>query len=192
MISASKLAAITACAALLAAAPAASAQNVALGKPVTATAGVVNSSADPNRITDGVYEAENTYWQSNDMWWQGTAPSVNVYLGGSYTITAFKIQADNNDSYLVEFSNDWGATWASAWELPTQYNGGGMATRTTSLGSEIVANELRFSATGGDELYSISQLEATGTAVVATPEPATLGLLALGFIGLTPALRRRR
>lgn len=186
-----KIATLAACLAVFAAPRGADAQNVALGKSVGASAGVNNSSGDPNRITNGVLNPDGMYWQSNSMWWSGTQ-DVTVYLGGSYTISAFTLQADNNDQYAVDYSNDGGASWFSAWLAGPQYNGGGVTTMNTTLASSITADQLRITGVGGDGLYSVSQIEATGSAVVATPEPATIGLLALGLAGLVPAVRRRR
>lgn len=85
-----------------------------------------------NRITNGVFNAENTQWQTNSVW-----------------------------------------------------NGGGMATRPLfTLATPVPTNQLRFFATGGDNSYSVSQIEAFGTVGTATPEPATLVLIATGFAAL--------
>lgn len=172
------------------------ADNVALGKPVTLIGGFGFNgafcgsppSAAAQTLTDGVFVPEGTCWQVGTVWWDANhAPSLDnsilVELQGSYAMKRFVTQADNNDTYRIEYRNAAG-DWLTAWDVPSVccY---GMETRHVSLADAVVGTALRFTATGGDNVYSVSEIQA-----FVVPEPGSWALLALGVSTL--ALRRRR
>jgi hypothetical protein len=172
------------------AAPAHAQSNVALNSAVTVTGPHTVSAPSAGRIVNGVYASEGTYWQSNDIWWNGTSTFITVNLGASYVLSAFKLQADNNDTYRLEFWNDATDAWQTAWAVPTKPTMPGVTTRTTTLAQTLTTSQLRLSATGGDNSYSVSQIEAIGVSSV--PEPATVTLMATGLAALVFVARRRR
>jgi hypothetical protein len=177
-------------AAVVATAAPALAQNVALNADVSVTGPhTVSAASGVGRIVDGTFAPEGQHWQANDIWWRGTSTFITVGLGGTYALDAFTLQADNNDTYLLEYRVGTGA-WLTAWAVPTKPTMPGVTTRTTTLGSAITATELRLSATGGDNSYSVTQLQATGVSSV--PEPATVTLMATGLAMLVAVGRRRR
>jgi len=149
------------------------AANIALGKPVTlhgvyGTGGAFCGSPPPApaaSLTDGVFLPESTCWQSGAMWWDANQPgtaanNIVIDLMGQFEITSFSVQADNNDTYRLDY-RDPSNNWTTAWDVPTICCFG-LTTRTVDLGSPIVATALRFTATSGDLVYSVSEIQAVG------------------------------
>ena len=146
-------------------------------------------------LVDEILKAPASVWNDDTVWWDAMAPgsgsnSVEIALGGLHLLTGFTVQADDNDSYLIEYL-DSSNTWIPAWNIPAV---GGFGTQTRPnpldptdifyLGTPVVTNRLRFSATGGDGFYSVSEIKAF------TPEPGMTTLLLVGLVGL--ASRRVR
>jgi len=167
--------------------------NVALGKTVTLSG---TSGGVASLVVDGNFMSRGTQWQIGSVWWYGTAAFVDIDLGASYNITSFIVQADDNDSYRVSYwHND---NWVSAWEVPNyDAYGWGLQTRPNPdnnseryfLPTVISTDKLRFTATGGDGSYSVSELQAYGAPV---PLPGAVWLLGSGLLGLAGWRRFRK
>jgi hypothetical protein len=182
--------------------------NVALGAAVTlnGTYGVLrpasgwaaNPVAAAATLTDGIYRPAATVWNDGSVWWDAFEPSgasaansIEVALGSLQMIVGLAAQADDNDSYRIEYWN--GASWVTAWDIPA-VGGYGLQARPNPadptamfvLGAPITTDRLRFTATGGDGFYSVAEIQAY------TPEPGTLALLGLALAGVGFARRRNR
>jgi hypothetical protein len=186
---------------LLSATLAAFADNVALNKPVTLngtffqpTNYACNAPSTPataGSVVDGVFLPEASCWQDG-VSWQGTSPTVDINLNGTFTLTGAKVQADDNDTYQLQYLGTdnayhdwWSIPTQCCWGLVTRSDGGSLAT--------VTATGLRFFATGGDGYYAVSEIQAYGTPVGnQVPEPASAYLLAAGFAALAACVRRKR
>lgn len=173
----------------------AQASNVVLGAAVTlnGTFGTDGWSSVPSAagstLTDGIVFPEQTQWDSGSVWWNGYQNPNNeaiINLGGLFSINSFLVQADDNDTYRIEYRVGNGS-WQTAWDIPAP-GGWGLTTSSSSI-TPIIADALRFTATGGDGYYSVSEIQAEGRAVV--PVPAALPLFMSGFAAMGFAARRK-
>lgn len=152
-----------------------------------------------SRVVDGVFAPENDQWNNSSWWWDedlsvnpGIASysrpmGVDIALNAAYTVDRFLIQADDNDTYRVEYWD--GAAWQLAWNVPVA-GSFGLTTRDSGLlATPITTDRFRLSATSGDLYYSISEFQAFAAAV---PEPGTSALVAIGLVGVGALARRRR
>jgi hypothetical protein len=119
---------------------------------------VTRSDGCPNvtRIADGVASTDGDVWDSPRAALLAKDGVVEWDLGAVEPVAALRIQADNNDRYLISGSMD-GQNWTTIWvaqpvELP------GVQTRTSpELSTQT--RYLRLTAEGGDSMYSIAELE---------------------------------
>ena len=143
-------------------------------------------------IVDGTFLPEQTTWNQGSWWWDED-PTVNaspvvttIHLNQLYTIDSFVVQADDNDTYRLEYWD--GTAWQLAWDIPTLLSFG-LVTRSSGVLSNFTTDFLRFTATGGDNYYGVSEIQAFGVAAV--PEPEIYAMLGIG-LGLMGFIARRR
>lgn len=167
------------------------ADNVALHKPVTVSGTGIGMGwggplAAAGTVTDGLFLGNNHPWDVDTVYWSGLDAVVEIDLGGSFQLSSFTVEADNNDTYEIAYRS--GTTWQLAASVPFAFNFGGLQLRTIDLPAPVTADALRITATGGDNLYSVSELQAFAQPV---PEPETYALMLAG-LGLVGAIARRR
>lgn len=154
---------------------------------------VTRADGCPNaaRMADGVASTDGDVWDSPRAALLAAGGAVEWDLGTVERVAALRIQADNNDRYVLSGSID-GARWTPIWiaqpvELP------GVQTRTSpELSTET--RFLRLTAEGGDSMYSIAELELFDTqaallgaqleriAPPPPPPPAPAPLFDTGFL----------
>ncbi len=143
------------------------------------------SGSLPASLTEpvsGTFLPDGTQWNAGSFWWDASdygPSSWTITLNQSYKIDSLVVQADDNDTYQVQY---WaGSSWADAYDVP-QYGSWGLVTRPQYvLSTPIVTDALRFVATGGDGYYALGHIEAFGSPV---PEPTTWAMMLVGFAGL--------
>jgi hypothetical protein len=175
--------------------PVEASSNVALGQTVTLSYPSLFyrggwSTADtgglPSTITDGIYLSDHHEWDQDTVYWNvnyataDTPQYITIDLAGTFRITSFSIQADDNEAYLLYYL-DTSGNWQLAWTIPVA-GGWGMRTRTID-GLDIVTTALKFTylSGSGDEWKSVSEIDAFGTPV---PVPAAFLLFGSGMMGL--------
>ena len=127
---------------------------------------------NPGRMTDGTVPTDGDVWNSDFTAILGVGGVAEWDLGEVKTIAAARISADNNEPYLVEVSED-GQTYVPLWKAD-EADGAGMRTRQISP-IEARARYVRLHAEGGDQAYSVGELELYASAAeleVAAPKRA--------------------
>jgi hypothetical protein len=156
----------------------------------------VRGAPDVARMTDGQAPIDGDAWDTPHTALLAAGGVVEWDLGSARHLGQARIQADNNDTYLLSTSED-GARFTPLWAA-RPVGVPGMQTRTSEP-LEATARYVRLTAEGGDTKYSVGELElfdapqGLAEAVVkrivppppAAPPPVnTAYLLVLGVAGL--------
>ncbi len=116
-------------------------------------------------LKDGWATWEGDNWDTPDTALVGKAAVLELDLGEVVPIAAARLQADNNDDYVLWGSED-GNSFTVLWRAPPDPLAG-MRTRVTKK-LKGRARYLRLTADGGDGLYSVGELQ-----VFAAPDDLT-------------------
>ncbi len=142
-------------------------------------------------IVDGAFLPEGQQWNYDSVWWSTNhgvtgGQYITIDLGGLFNIDSFIVQADDNDAYKIEYLNN----STLEWTIVNIIGGWGLRERPEIfLSSTITTSSLKLSAHSGDGYYSVSEVQAFGSAV---PEPTTMLLFGTGIAGLAAVGRRRK
>jgi len=110
--------------------------------------------------TDGAISMEGAFWSGNDsVVLPKDRPALRYDLGSVQLLTAFLVQGDNNEDYILEGSTD-GVIFTPLWTAPATFVGMGLRTRSVVLKQPLAARYLRVNPVGGDSFYSISEIQA--------------------------------
>jgi hypothetical protein len=153
--------------------------------------GTYNNSV--SLLTDGNIPGNGTGWTSDtNVWWYGTAPTFTLKFNSVYNVNDLLIQVDNNDDYRIDYSlngTDWSTLHTISFTDGTVGWGMDTFTQADMHFSPFTAQYIRVQATGGDDMYAISEIQAFGTAAV--PEPGTLALFGTGLL-VSQVFRKRK
>lgn len=116
---------------------------------------------NPGRITDGTVPVDGDIWNSEFTAILGVGGVAEWDLGSVQTVSAARISADNNEPYFIDVSED-GQTWVPLWRAD-DVEGAGMRTRQIAP-IEARVRYVRLRAEGGDEAYSVGELELYASA----------------------------
>jgi hypothetical protein len=111
------------------------------------------------RLTDGQVAPEGGVWDSSlAVRMSAEATVVTFDLGGDRTLRSFLVQADANDTYLIEGSSD-GIGFAPLGEVPRLAGQHGLRSRALRVAPATV-RFLRIGSSSGDGRASISEIQA--------------------------------
>ena len=153
------------------AAPATQAQcpigNLLAGRsPMQGTYGVTRS----RQLTDGRRLSAGAYWELRETGIISRSGKVIWDLGRLTTLRDFYIQADNNDTYLLEGSTDLKG-FSPLWEAQPVKSSGLQERNLRLERPSQPVRYLRLSARGGDGRFSVSELQVFCQKIATWPPP---------------------
>jgi hypothetical protein len=155
--------------------------NLLAGKRPVRSEGVRRVAA----LTDGKAARERDYWKTRLAAVLRDRGAYVVYdLGASRALAAAWLQADGNDHYVLEGSDD-GRTFRPLWQVRPA-RGAGLITRTHA-GLRARARYLRVRASFGDGALAISELQVFTQVPAALPAPGKV----VSAVSLDARLRDR-
>ena len=166
-------------------------ENLALGRDVTLVSGA-SSGVGLSTLTDGFFLPSGTHWQNGTVWWGSVTTAFQIDFGGTVEVMGAIVQADNNDTYRMWYRDLGTGNFVELWTI-NAVGGAGMRTRPNQsdngqifyFSSSVFTDSIRIGAIGGDNAYSLSEVQAWGV----VPGPGALALL--GLAGLAGGRRRR-
>lgn len=169
--------------------------NIAEGKTAVNVGTLAGGSeAFLDTLTDGLFLPRQTGWNSGTVYWNDTTVEIEIDFGGTEEIFGAIIQADDNDEYLLEYYD---GTWHPLWWLENYgwLGDGGMHTRPDMeddarwqlFDMPALASKVRVTATGGDDKYSLSEIQIGIKYDPAADDPYYYGNTVAGRININTA-----
>lgn len=111
-------------------------------------------------VTDGIFAEEGAAWNVNEACTSQKDVSAfyQVDLNQSAIVKAIVLQADWNDSYIIEFQNSAGE-WKKLWYAPTFGYEEGLRTRSIILDTPIQTGAFKIRGGYGDSILSVSEFQ---------------------------------
>ncbi|MEE2644367.1 MAG: hypothetical protein VYD19_05490 [Myxococcota bacterium] len=134
--------------------------------PIQGTYGVTRS----RQLTDGRRLSAGAYWELRETGIISRSGKVIWDLGRLTTLRDFYIQADNNDTYLLEGSADLKG-FSPLWEAQPVKSSGLQERNLRLEGQSQPVRYLRLSARGGDGRFSVSELQVFCQKIATWPPP---------------------
>lgn len=128
-----------------------SAHQIDLGQPIAAE-GVTHAE----RVTNGVRAVEGSRWNSPHAALIEDGSELVFDFGASQPVAGVYIQADNNDAFVLELSED-GEAFDELWRARTVDSPGLQSRSSPAL--DASGRFLRLRAIGGDASVSVSELQ---------------------------------
>jgi len=132
---------------------------ISYNKPVVASYSPNFGSA--SLITNSVFAPEGTGWNNPayavSLNSAGSGTNLKIDIGSVRNANRVRIQADDNDNYMIEYSTD-EFVWLPLYSVPFA-SGGGLRTRDSGMFVPVSARYIRIYAVSGDGSYSVSELE---------------------------------
>ncbi len=159
--------------------------------PVVALAGVLAAALDAATLLQAPLLPEGSDWNATGaMVLEGPEPPPAIALGAPLSVAALLLQADFDDTYVVEGSAD-GASYRILWRVPALPAPPGLRTRSTVLDAPVRVAFVRVRVANGAPGYSVSRLRLFES--VPSPWPPALDLSLPGRAApLLPALTPAR
>lgn len=160
-----------------------------LSTTVTATG---SYNGDLAVLNDGIVPANGSNYNTSDkVSFTSTPASFLFDFGGQVSVEGLLANVDNNDFYTFQFFN--GADLVGMLNIGPDEGSVNFGVETFNrLFGPLTSTSALVTASGGDNLYGIGEVQFQGSALTAAvPEPATWMMMLLGF-GVVGAAARRR
>lgn len=143
---------------------------LAVGEQISVVRGTV-LGAPLVTLQDGVFQPRGGFWTVGTVYWNGLEPELEINFGEPQTLTGLRVQADNNDTYQLDWLDPSDQSWKPLWQVEnySSRTSGGMITRPDYpltdpdpfhiLAQPVTTDRVRIRAVTGDGSYSLSEIQ---------------------------------